>query len=129
MGESLLTVIVSVLSGINLLELIGFILFYRQNKKAKELENDGKQNENIDKLVETTQKVIDILEDKFNDSENDSKAKGAKIDELLKEKETLISEKFQLLKEKQRAELELIKANYLKCEVQNCPKRQPPTGY
>jgi uncharacterized Tic20 family protein len=61
MTETFATILISVLGGINLLELIGFIVFYKQNKKSKELDNDGKAANNFDKVVEVNKEVIDML--------------------------------------------------------------------
>lgn len=133
MSEALTTIIISILSGVNLIELLGFILYYRQNKKSKELENDGKAIDNkdkgadvYDKVITTMNKVIEVMEEKFQKSEEDSDEKATKIDQLLKEKEQLIQEKFTLLEDISNKKIECTKANILRCNCISCEKRQPP---
>jgi len=61
MTETFATIFISILGGVNILELTGFIVFYKQNKKSKELDNDGKAANNFDKVVEVNKEVIDML--------------------------------------------------------------------
>ena len=126
MGESLTTAIISIISGVDLLGLLAFFLYYRQNKKSKELDNDSKDIDNIDKTVDTTNKIIEILEDKFNDSEEDSKQKKAEIEKLQQEKEEAIKQKFDLMQENTELKLKCMKAEFIRCECLDCQKRIPP---
>lgn len=129
MTETALAILASVLGGVNIIELLAFFLFFKQNKKSKELDNDGKQNDNFDKLLESTNKVIDILEDKFRDSEEDSNNKREEIKKLQVANEELLKGKFDLMTENMDLKIRLQKAELLKCEVKGCKLRQPPTGY
>ena len=77
MTETLATILISILGGVNLLELIGFIVFYKQNKKSRELDNDNKAANNFDKVVEVNKEVIDMLKQNYKelDDECDKQAK------------------------------------------------------
>ena len=129
MTETLATILISVIGGVNLLELIGFFVFYRQNKKSKELDNDNKAANNFDKVVEVNKEVIDMLKENYKELDDECDKQAKDIDKLQADKQAMMEEKLQLMEQIHTLKMEKKLAEFKKCEVKNCPNRQPPTGY
>lgn len=93
----------------------GGVLFWKQDKRAKEIENEAKQSDEWRKLYER--------------SEQDSRDKSDKIDRLYDEKKEL-RERFETLMA-ECAELKILnkELEYQKCERFECLKRCPPRFY
>lgn len=104
-GSILMTIIGTILGG-------GGVLYWKQDKRAKELENEAKQSEEWRKLYER--------------SEQDSKDKDAKIDSLYEEKKELRERYEQKCEECNKLKLEKQRLEFQKCEVFECLKRVPP---
>ena len=104
-GSIIMTLIGTILGG-------GGVLFWKQDKRAKELENEAKQSEEWRKLYER--------------SEQDSKDKDAKIDSLYEEKKELRERYEQKSEECNKLKLEKQRLEFQKCEVFECLKRVPP---
>ena len=93
----------------------GGVLFWKQDKRAKEIENEAHQSDEWRKLYER--------------SEQDSRDKSDKIDRLYDEKKEL-RERFETLMA-ECAELKILnkELEYQKCERFECLKRCPPRFY
>ena len=93
----------------------GGVLFWKQDKRAKEIENEAKQSDEWRKLYER--------------SEQDSRDKSDKIDRLYDEKKEL-RERFETLMA-ECAELKILnkELEYQKCQRFECLKRCPPRFY
>lgn len=93
----------------------GGVLFWKQDKRAKEIENEAKQSDEWRKLYER--------------SEQDSRDKSDKIDRLYDEKKEL-RERFEALMA-ECAELKILnkELEYQKCQRFECLKRCPPRFY
>lgn len=110
-----MTVIVSALSA--LLGALGGsgLLYFRQNRKLKEIEVEAKQSEEWKKLYET--------------SDTDSREKDHKIDALYSERQGLLER----LIEKERViaskDIEMERLSFARCDVNECRKRKPPRRY
>lgn len=98
------------------------VLYYRQTKKLKSLENTEKEQEIETKVIDGWQEYVAEL-----------KAEKA---QLVKEKadlENLVSDYrdkyYKAREEKEELNIENIKLHMTHCEVPNCPSRKPPTGY
>lgn len=128
MSGALITALISIIGGINILEIIGFFVFYKANKKSKDLDNDGKgienkgkETENLDRMVDILNDVITMIKNNYKESEEDSK-------ERKEENTKLYAENLELLKENNELKIKLASAELFKCEVRGCTNRQPPTG-
>jgi len=111
-----LTEIISLISVV----LGGGVLFYRQDRKQKELAN------------EVT--AIGEWKELYNELKNENKELNSKIDELYGKIEHHRDEKTELrntiLKNTQKIadlELNLLEVSQWKCEVRQCSKRRPPS--
>jgi len=93
----------------------GGVLYWKQDKRAKEIENEAHQSDEWRKLYER--------------SEQDSRDKSGKIDRLYDEKKEL-RERFETLMA-ECAELKILnkELEYQKCERFECLKRCPPRFY
>ena len=98
------------------------ILFYRQTKKLKALENREKEA-TIDLNVSTgwSELVSELRSEKKELMDEKEKLEG--------EYNELRDKHLQALTEKERLACENIKLHMTHCEVPNCASRKPPTGY
>lgn len=93
----------------------GGVLFWKQDKRAKEIENEAHQSEEWRKLYER--------------SEQDSRDKSDKIDRLYDEKKEL-RERFEtLMAECAELKIQNKELEYQKCQRFECLKRCPPRFY
>lgn len=90
----------------------GGVLYWKQDKRAKEIQNEARQSEEWRKLYER--------------SEQDSREKDAKIDALYEEKKELRERYEQKCEECNSLKLEKQKLEFLKCEQFDCLNRKPP---
>lgn len=111
------------------LGVLTFLFFFDSRKrteaaKAKQAEAEAKKTEedNITSYAEEW-KALYEQRDKRVDELN------VKIDLLYQEKEDDRKRIRELQEKNTELSLELQKANFMKCEVKGCDKRQPPTGY
>lgn len=86
----------------------GTLMFYKQNKKLKEME-----------IVHTQS---DEWQELYNDIKEERNKLSNKIDELYREKN-------ELNKQNQKLELKVQKLQWYHCTVEHCAKRQPPHIY
>lgn len=114
MDTSLIGIIGTILGSVDLIAVVSLLLFYKPNRKAKEIENDTHGNEAL-------QSVISTLREQLERSDADSKAKQEIIDSLREENGNLKLRNIQLEQEKTTCE-------FWKCTVHGCVKRQPPNG-
>lgn len=91
------------------------LLFYRQNKVSKELDNEAKQSDEWRKLYEMEKEECDEL--------------NTKIDSLFDEIRKHRDEKNTMAKRITELEIDNTKGKIYRCEVAGCVKRHPPTGY
>lgn len=107
-------VIVAIISGL-LAGGLSPILYFRQERNSKDIDNEAKQSEEWKKLYEETKDEI--------------KEKDEKIDALY----AVINEHIdnESLQAKRIADLEVeaTRLKLLMCEVPSCMKRKPQTGY
>lgn len=121
----MLSDIISMIGGIVTsvaLPLLGVFIFYDSKKrseaaKAKQAEAAAKaaEEDNITSYAAEWKELYEKKERKVTELEAKAEDDRKRIRELT-EKNMQLS-------------LELQKANFLKCEVKGCDKRQPPTGY
>ena len=86
----------------------GSILYFRQNKKLKEMEVVHTQSDEWQEL--------------YNDLKEEKKRLNCKVDELYKERNSMVEEKQQL-------QLKVQQLCWYRCEVEHCQKRKPPHVY
>lgn len=98
------------------------VLYYRQTKRLKSLENAEKEA-TIDLNVSTgwSELVTELRSEKKELTDEKEK--------LELEYNELRDKHLQTLTEKERLACENIKLTLTHCEVPNCPSRKPPTGY
>lgn len=109
--------------------LIG-VLMYRDFKKrteaakAKQAEAEARkvEEENITTRAEEWRKL-------YEEESDERKKRDEKIDLLYQEKEADRQRIRELTEKNLKLTLDLQKAEFMKCEVKGCDKRQPPTGY
>lgn len=104
------------------LGVLTFLFFYDSRKrteaaKAKQAEASAKATE-IDNINSYAQEWKELYE-----------KKEAKVTELEARAEDDRRRIRELTERNMQLSLELQKAEFLKCEVKGCEKRQPPTGY
>lgn len=114
MDTSLIGIIGTILGSVDLIAVVSLLLFYKPNKKAKEIENDTHGNEAL-------QSVITTLREQLERSDADSKTKQEIIDSLREENGELKQTIIKLEQEKTTCE-------FWKCSVRGCINRQPPNG-
>lgn len=90
----------------------GGVLFWKQDKRAKEIENEAHQSDEWCKLYER--------------SEQDSRDKDAKIDAMYAEKKELRQELDRKCEEITELKLKNKELEYQKCQKFECTRRLPP---
>jgi uncharacterized protein (DUF3084 family) len=109
------------------------LLYVKQERKSKELDNQTKDLDNEAKQSEEWKKLYDeeraCLQKARQDYDSTIKEKDTKIDELFDEISNQRNQKVELHNQIASMTVELTKLKMLKCEVANCPNRKPPTGY
>ena len=90
----------------------GGVLFWKQDKRAKVLENEAKQSDEWRKLYER--------------SDQDSRDKDAKIDAMYAEKKELRQELDRKSEEITELKLKNKELEYQKCQKFECTRRLPP---
>ena len=103
---SALTTVLGILLG------SGGVLFWKQDKRAKVLENEAKQSDEGRKLYER--------------SDQDSRDKDAKIDAMYAEKKELRQELDRKSEEITELKLKNKELEYQKCQKFECTRRLPP---
>lgn len=91
----------------------GGLLYYKQNKLAKELENEAKQSEEWRKLYE--------------EMKAEAKERDAKIDDLYTQIKAHRDEKAELRTTIADLQVKVTSLKYTKCEKLYCAERVPPT--
>ena len=110
MIETIITAILGVIAG-----NVSMFVFFRQERKAKILDNTAKESEEWKKLYEC---VHDELRER-----------DSKIDTLYEQISEWRDKYNNLASEKAQLEINNAKMCLLKCEVPSCPNRKPSTGY
>lgn len=119
MIDAIITGTVALISAI----LGSSVIYFRQNKRSKEIDNDLK--------------TTDAWKELYHEKEKKCNDKDAKIDELRRHINSLQSDKIKMLEGHQKAvqelqgelsvkEIKLIECNWYRCEVTGCPNRRPP---
>jgi hypothetical protein len=114
MDVSVIGIIGTILGSVDLIAVVSLLLFYKPNKKAKDIENDTNGNAAL-------QSVITTLREQLERSDADSKEKQQIIDHLRDENEEL---RHSLIKAEQANQINC----FWKCDVKGCALRQPPNG-
>lgn len=120
------TAIVAILGGIGGLSgVLSYFLFYRENKRSKQLDNEHKVNGEWMALVERYKKEIDDIKQEYSDFRKEATEaldkKDRKIDSLYKEKG-------ELMKRNDKLSSTVAALKVLRCKFIGCGKRQPPIG-
>lgn len=128
----LLSNVISMIGGIVTsiaLPLLGVFIFYDSKKrseaaKAKQAEAVAKaaEEDNITSYAQEWKDLYEKKEARVNQLE-------AKVDELYGQINDDRSRIRELQEKNTTLSLDLQKAQFMKCEVKGCDKRQPPTGY
>ena len=111
------------------LPLLGVFLFYDSKKRSEAAK--AKQAEAAAKAAEAQAKQAE--EDNITSYAAEWKAiyekRDAEVEKLKAQAEDDRKRIRELTEKNMQLSLELQKANFMKCEVKGCDKRQPPTGY
>lgn len=110
----MIEIITAVVSGLLAGGLTPF-LFFRQERNAKNIDNEAKQSEEWKKLYEETKAEL--------------QERDVKIDALYDKIHGYRDECEDLSKQLTSLEVENTRCKLLMCEVPSCPRRQPQTGY
>lgn len=105
-------------------------LFFFDSKKRTESAN-ARQAEAEARKVEEENMTTRAGEWRklYEEAHDECKELNAKIDQLYQEKEADRDRIRELTDRNMQLSLELQQSNFKKCEVQECDKRNPPTGY
>lgn len=116
------TAIVAILGGIGGLGgVLSVFLFYGENKRGKQLENEHKANSEWSDLVDKHKQREKDLEATIKDRDATIVIKDNKIDSLYKENN-------ELRKRNDKLSSRVAVLTVLRCKVIGCGKRQPPIG-
>jgi peptidoglycan hydrolase CwlO-like protein len=94
---------------------ISAFLFFPQTRKAKALENDGKQSAEWERLYREIHEKLDVKEQKID----------TLYSELSEHRDKHNHDQVKMTE----LEVENARLKILKCEKPACPNRQPPTGF
>lgn len=103
--SSAFSVVVGALGG-------GGVMYFRQNKAAKEIENESNQSNEWRKL--------------YDEMKGELQSKDSKIDKLYEERKRYDDDIAELRKRITDLEISLKSERYFRCEVQDCKNRKPP---
>ena len=111
------------------LPLLGVFIFYDSKKRSEAAK--AKQAEAAARKSEEEYLSIRAGEWRklYDEVSEDNKKLNDKIDSLYVTIEDDRKRIRELQEKNMQLSLELQKANFMKCEVKGCEKRQPPTGY
>ena len=104
----IVNIVVGVISVLLTSGIFGVIIFYRQNKKAKELANDNLVIEQWRELYEKAKTEKEEYKRDFDEERKENK--------ILRDQNNALTTENEVLK-------------IQKCEVRGCTTRKPPSGY
>lgn len=109
------------------------LLYIKQERKSKELDNETKDIDNEAKQSEEWRKLYEEERECFINArkqyDDTIKEKDAKIDSLYDEIANQRNQKVELHDKIAEITVEITRLRLLKCEAVNCINRKPPTGY
>ena len=119
---SLITNIVAILGALGGLGgICSVFLFYRENKRTKQLENEHKSNDEWRSLVEEHKARERDLEQTIRERDAIIASKDAKIESLYKEKG-------ECMKRNDKLSSTVAALSILRCKLIACSERTPPIG-
>lgn len=120
------TAVVALLGGIGGLGgVLSYVLFYRENKRSKQLDNEHKVNGEWMALVERYKKETDDIKQEYSDFREEATEALDKKDRKI---ESLYKEKGELMKHNDKLSSAVAALKVLRCKVIGCGKRMPPIG-
>lgn len=109
------------------------LLFYRQSKKMKKLENEEKEIDNEAKVSDGWQEYCNELKGEKKELKDEmdimKKEHAGAIEKLEKTISDYRDKYYACREEKEALKVENVKLTLMKCEVPSCPSRKPPSGY
>lgn len=130
---SVVEIVLTVLGSLGGVTGLVSLLYVKQDRISKELDNETKDLDNEAKQSEEWRKLYENERECFHKSRQDYddtiKVKDAKIDELFAEISNQRNQKVELHNQIAEMSVELTRLRLLKCEAINCVNRKPPTGY
>lgn len=109
------------------------LLYIKQERKSKDLDNETKDLDNEAKQSGEWRKLYEeeraCLLQARQEYDANMKEKDEKIDSLYGEIANQRNQKVELHNKIAELSVDLTKLKMLKCEVANCLNRKPPTGY
>lgn len=129
----MLETILSIIGSLGGITGIASLLYIKQERKSKELDNETKDIDNEAKQSEEWRKLYEEERQCFlqarKDYDETIKEKDAKIDSLYAEISNQKNQKVELHNKIAEMTTEVTRLKLLKCEAVNCVNRKPPTGY
>ena len=110
-----LTIIVSAFCSIIGALSGGGIIYYRQNRRMKEVEVDAKQSDEWKRLYEK--------------SDEDSREKDRKLDALYTERQQMYNQLIERDRTIARKDITIERLRFTRCDVNGCRRRRPPREY
>ncbi len=110
-----LTIIVSAFCSIVGALSGGGIIYYRQNRRMKEVEVDAKQSDEWKRLYEK--------------SDEDSREKDRKLDALYTERQQMYNQLIERDRTIARKDITIERLRFTRCDVNGCRRRRPPREY
>lgn len=129
----MLETILAIIGSLGGITGVASLLYIKQERKSKDLDNETKDIDNEAKQSEEWRKLYEEERECFlqarKDYDETIKRKDAKITELFAEINNQRNQKAELHNKIAEMTVELTKLRLLKCEAVNCVNRKPPTGY
>lgn len=129
----MLETILAIIGSLGGITGVASLLYIKQERKSKDLDNETKGIGNEAKQSEEWRKLYEEERECFlqacKDYDETIKRKDAKITELFTEINNQRNQKAELHNKIAEMTVELTKLRLLKCETVNCINRKPPTGY
>ncbi len=115
-------IISMIIGGLGGLTGVVSLLYVKQERRSKDLDNETKKLEVEAKQSEEWRKL-------YEQEREEVKERDAKIDSLYEEIKMLRNEKAQLIVTNTEIEVRCTKAELLQCKRPGCGEREPQTGY
>lgn len=129
----MLDTILSIVGSLGGITGIVSLLYIKQERKSKDLDNETKDLDNEAKQSDEWRKLYEEERACFLSARKEYdatiKEKDQQIDSLFTEVSNQRNQKVELHNKIAEITVELTKLKMLKCEVVNCINRKPPTGY
>ena len=117
-----ITEIITAFFGVLTTILSSSVVYYKGNKKSKELENKLKQKEVDNEVIKQWEKL-------YNEEKEKNKTLEERLAELYKHRKIQFDEIGKLRQDLSKKDIDIIGLNFSKCVINNCNRRKPKRNY